>query len=193
MTSKSLPQIQSVLHKFLRLTLAALPGCICFVVLFAANFLAETLPILFYRGLVIAGITFFLHFFGLLYFFRTWPEDTWIAAAVLAAAINVCFLVIFPVTIDRSITVYLLDQIARQDSGMTATEIEQQFIQQYVIDYSAINRRMNEQMASKNIYFKDGNYIITEQGKSFLAVSNIIGEIFNTDQRLLPQHTEFDE
>lgn len=193
LTSKPLPLIQTVLRKFLRLTLAALPGCICFVLFFVADFLAEAFPILFYRGLIIAGLVFILHLFVLFFFFRDWPADTWIAAAVVAGAINVCFLVIFPVTIDRSITVYLLDQIARQDSGMTALEIEQRFIEQYVKDFNAIDRRMNEQVASKNIYYKDGNYIITEQGKSFLTVSNIIGDIFNTDKRLLPQNKVIDE
>ena len=192
LTSKPLPLIQTVLRKFLRLTLAALPGCICFILFFVIDFFAEALPILFYRGLMIAGITFILHLSCLCFFFRDWPEDTWIAAATLAGAINVCFLVIFPVTIDRSISVYLLDQIARQDSGMTTTEIEQRFIQQYVKDFSAIDRRMDEQVASKNIYLKDGNYFITEQGKSFLAISNVIGDIFNTDKRLLPQQTVTD-
>jgi hypothetical protein len=169
------------------LGLMALPGFVLFILLFALGLLVETFPILFYRGLLFAAVTFGMHLAGLYFWAYRFSEEVRIAAAAIALSFNVCFLVIFPVTIDRSISVYLLDVIAENELGMTEEELTHRFVQQYVGEYGAIERRLEEQQASRNVAIQNGHVVITDQGRSFLAFSRTIGRLFGTDSKMLPE------
>ncbi len=177
----------TLLKQIFVLLLGTLPGILFYLVPFALDLFTSAMPILFYRGLFFAGIIAILHF-GLLLLARDRAAfETKLAAVALAASFNVCFLVIFPVTIDRSISVYLLNQIATHDQGYTEQELEALFIQQYVVEFQAIERRMDEQMASNNLTRINDRYRITDQGRSFLRFSRRLGQLFHTDTRILTE------
>ena len=175
------------MRNLLRLCLLTIPGIVIFPLFFLVNFLASQYPILFYRGVLLALITALIHFGSLYLINRKASLETRIASAALALSFNICFLVIFPVTIDRSISVFLLNQMAIQEQGITRDELEQIFVNEYVIGLDAIDRRISEQMASNNIVQHDTVYQITDQGRSFLSFSYFVGQLFNTDPRFLPQ------
>src|SRR5579859_5355436 len=99
--------------------------------------LFRSVDILFYRGLLLCAARW------------RWKsmEPAWIVAAVsMSLSFNLMFLIVLPVTIDRSISVFLLAEIdARQASSPTdAAQLEQTFVQHYVHDMRQIDRRVGE-------------------------------------------------
>lgn len=175
-----------ILKKILTIVEIALPGIVLFFLMFPLGLFEEAIPVIFYRGILLAVIAFIIHFLGLLMFTSSLKEETIIASVFVALSFNVCFLVIFPVTIDRSISVYMLKTIAESEVSMTAEDIEHRFISEYVESYEAIPRRIQEQSLSKNIH-KDGSYYrITQNGETFLKISRLIGLWFGTDKKFLP-------
>ncbi len=96
---------------------AALLGFALLVVMFKIRLLGR-IDILFYRGLVLVAVAF-LATFGLLAVALSWrrfgdlgPRDAF-AAAALSLSLNFGFLVVVPVTVDRSIGIF----ISRPDGG----------------------------------------------------------------------------
>jgi hypothetical protein len=153
-------------------------------------FLWDTLPqwtILFYRGLLLCGISTALTFCLLLLACRKWPcwqvRDA-VSAATFAAAVNLCFFVLFPVTIDRSISVFILDQMAaRPGHSFTVSEMRQIVVDRFVDDYEQIGRRLEEQHASGNVVRADTGYRISANGLEFMHFARLLSGIFRTDPR----------
>ncbi len=174
-------------------TLAALslPGGFVFASLFWLGFLKETVPILMYRGLALATVAAALQLFILAQFWRgnryfaASTAPTIIAATALAFGFNVSFLVIVPVTVDRSVTVFLLGQLASSEKGMSAQELRQALVTQYVDQYNAVDRRMREQSLSGNVTAESGVYKLTPQGSLFVDFSRFVGAIFGADLRYI--------
>src|SRR5271168_4070897 len=84
------------------------------IALFWVGFLHQ-ISILFYRGLVLIAIGEGFCFVVLLFACRRWPvwraRDA-VSACSFAAGVAVCLLIVLPVTIDRSISVFMLTQMA---------------------------------------------------------------------------------
>ena len=82
--------------------------------------------ILFYRGVLVAAILALLLIMagiGAHRWLRLEPA-TLVGAVALSLAFNISFLIVFPVTFDRSITMFLLARIERQDGQLDATALE---------------------------------------------------------------------
>lgn len=164
----------------------ALFGFLLFVTLFAIG-LFSTIPILFYRGIVLAicaGIAT-----GLLALFTAHHDGgpLVVPAVALSLSLNLCVLVILPVTVDRSISVYLLSTIERHDrDGINAADLQAAFLQGYVSDMGAINRRVIEQGQSGNIVVdRTGRIRLTPQGERFMLLSRFVAATFGTDPRFV--------
>ena len=75
-----------------------------------------------------------------------------VSACAFAAGIAVCLLIVLPVTIDRSISVFMLTQMAAQpDHAFTPSELRSLFVDVYVERYGQIERRLEEQKVSRNV------------------------------------------
>ena len=158
-----------------------------YVLLFWAG-AGASIRILFYRGVVLAIAAALIT--GLVAIWaarRTQDSSLPIAAAALSLSFNVCFLVLLPVTVDRSVTVYLLSTIDRdQDAGIDANGLQRAFIDGYVVKMGAIDRRIDEQRTSGNINVApDGKVRLTGQGRRFMALSRAIARVFGTDPRFV--------
>lgn len=167
-------------------TLASV-GFLLFVALFAAG-LFGTIPILFYRGIVLAVCAAIAT--GLLAIVatrRTAGTPLIVPAVALSLSLNLCFLVILPVTVDRSISVYLLSTIERHDrNGIDATHLEAAFLDGYVSGMGAIDRRIAEQSQSGNITVdRTGHIRLTPQGERFMRLSRFVATTFGTDPRFV--------
>lgn len=165
-----------------------------FVLLFWAG-AAASVSILFYRGLVLASISALAT--GLFVALIGRPStgeaaSLPVAAAAVAFSLNVCFLVLLPVTIDRSVTVYLLSTIERQEpSSVDAQTLEHAFVAGYVTDMHAIDRRLDEQRKSGNLAVsRNGTVRLTAQGKRFMAFSRFVSRLFGTDRRFVDAPAE---
>ncbi len=151
--------------------------------------LVRNVDILFYRGLLLCGVSAVL--LALLLIAARWRwkslEPAWIVATVsMSLSFNLMFLIVLPVTIDRSISVFLLAEInARGASPPDTTQLEQAFVQHYVHDMRQIDRRVREQVQSGNVTVYDGAIRLTPRGQHFLAFARILARLFRTDPRFV--------
>jgi hypothetical protein len=156
--------------------------------------------ILFYRGIVISALTFTaVVTLRLLPFRRLWQITSptfadWFSATIASASVHFCFFVVVPVTIDRSVTTFLLVQMSKQaqtaETAMSKEELNTVFTRDYLFANDAIGRRMQEQIASKNIVeipAPNGQprYMITAQGHSFVDFARLVGKLYATSDTVL--------
>ncbi len=156
--------------------------------LFWIGFLQQ-ISILFYRGLVLIAIGAGFCFVVLLLLCRKWPS--WkardaVSASVFAAGIAVCLLIVLPVTIDRSISVFMLTEMAAQPGrGFTPSDMRTLFVDVYVERYRQIERRLQEQEISGNVTATATGFRITPQGLAFVRFARLLSKIFRTDPRFV--------
>ena len=167
-------------------------GFALFVLLFWMG-VGASMTILFYRGTVLAaGVAVVVGLFAAWIAARSGDSSLPVAAAALSLSFNVCFLVLLPVTVDRSVTVYLLSTIEnRQESGVDAAALQRAFVDGYVVKMGAVDRRLQEQAKSGNISVgADGNVRLTPQGRRFMQFSRIVARLFGTDPRFVEASAE---
>lgn len=145
------------------------------VVLFKFAILSHM--ILFYRGIVLIGISALLTG-GI---FWTWHLRTGrgrleslVAATIISASLQLAFFVTIPVTLDRSVSVFLLSQINSHAGGVTKEDLTNEFISKYVYENDAIGRRIYEQSASRNIEVLNGKISLSRRGHHFLRVARVV-------------------
>lgn len=161
-------------------------GFLLYIGLIRSPLLAEV-GILFYRGIIIAGLTALLMLVaGLLLRHRLRLDPaTLVGAIALSLSFNICFLITFPVTFDRSITMFLLARIERHDGELDAPRLEQLYVREYLGDMRQIDRRVKEQALSGTIRVDQGRIHITPQGRRLLAGGRVIGGWFGADPRFV--------
>lgn len=144
--------------------------------------------ILFYRGLLILSCETLI--FGLVgsHVMRKQKLslETFVAALALGASLSIVFLTIFPVTVDRSISTYLLSTINSQNhqcaaGGVTKDHLRESFIKEYVNSADAIGRRLDEQRLTGSIYESSkGCWSMTPRGKRLLSFFNVVKKYFTS-------------
>lgn len=138
--------------------------------------------VLFYRGIMLLPIAFFPTLFLsiLLAKLLKFGYEIIFSSLVLVLSIHVCFFVLFPVTYDRSITMYILNSINNNNKknyschGLTKKELQDKLINDYIIKKDAINKRLVEQTIINNIFLKDECIDLTNSGIGFLNLSKLI-------------------
>jgi len=173
------------LRQLLALAALAAIGFGLYILLFAIG-AGSSITILFYRGVVLGVVAAVLTgLAGALLGSRMRDSSLAISAAAVSFSLNVCFLVLLPVTVDRSVTVYLLSTIEQRDA-LAPQALEQAFVSGYLENMHAIDRRIDEQRRSGNITVgADGKVRLTEQGRRFMAFSRTIARLFGTDPRFV--------
>lgn len=104
--------------------------------------------------------------------------------------LNMVLFTLLPVTVERSISVFMLSYMDENDNQtFTEEEMSQIFVDEYVNGYGAFEKRFHEQVVSGNIKQADEGYIITSRGKSMVKIFRIMAEWFDTDRRIVyPQN-----
>ena len=169
--------------------LAVVLGGVALVGLFKSGLLAA-ISILFYRGVILVAVggvvTFILLALLTRGLGRSFTARDAFAAAVLSASINLSFLVVFPVTIDRSQTLFILGEMSNTPQRSFAPrEVRDFFVGTYVDDYRQMDRRLQEQTVSGNIEKTADGYRITPQGQAVIAMSGRIAALFDIDPRFI--------
>lgn len=165
-------------------------GFALLVLLFRLGLFAGT-AILFYRGLILAVIAAVLTGAVLATAARALgsgnvrPTDA-LAAAIVSFSLNVAFLVVVPVTIDRSISVSILGQMASAGNApQSADEIRRAFVDGYVVEHRQIERRLDEQVLSGNIERTGSDYRLSPQGAGFVRLAQTLAWLFDADPRFV--------
>jgi hypothetical protein len=166
-------------------------GFAILVLMFRLNILGG-MHVLFYRGLVliIASGIFTLTF-------AAWgagklklTASTALSAAVLSMSLNLTFLIVLPVTVDRSVSTFLLAYMAEHpDQAYTPAELRNVFDRIYMGDFQQVQRRMDEQTLSGNITHRADGYVISPQGRAFIRSAKAVSWMFETDPRFLAPDT----
>ena len=157
--------------------------------------LLKGMHVLMYRGIVmivLAGIFASV----LLVLFKKWRKITWLSAKdvvlvfILTCSINMVFFTLIPVTVERSVSVFMLsymDTYSGDDAGhYTQDEIAQIFVDKYVNEYGAFEKRFDEQLTTGSIEQNaDGTYSITDKGRFIVKMFRLISDVFDTDKRLV--------
>ena len=106
---------------------------------------------------------------------------------VIFCCVNMVFLTLIPVTVERSVSVFMLSYM-EENSNQTFTEesVGEVFTSKYVEDYGAFEKRFEEQVVTGTIrQNEDGTYSITESGKFVVKMFRTIADWFDTDRRLV--------
>ncbi|MCB1474062.1 MAG: hypothetical protein KDJ68_14605 [Rhodobiaceae bacterium] len=92
-----------------------------------------------------------------------------LVTAVLAASFLVyAFHITLPTIVDRSISLFILSRVDRE-AGLSIEEMQSAFVDGYVSGHDAVCRRVDEQLGSGNIVFRDGRYVLTPTGAMLLS------------------------
>ena len=127
MTDKAQRLLAELLGACLLFAIGAAAGMTVLVALFKLG-VAAHIDILFYRGVVLCGIAFVLTVALLSYVGRLTGRASFhdaITAGFLSVGLNLSFLVIAPVTVDRSVSIFILGHMAAHDGkAFTTDQIE---------------------------------------------------------------------
>lgn len=170
--------------------ISRLAAVIAGIVLFGLSFklgLFGGVEVLFYRGIVIAFVALIIQAVFLAPLVhpgwqKTKTKLSWndlVTVCALAFAFNITFLIVFPVTIDRSVSMFLLYEIEQHPEAVTGEELESKLISEYVQKNGAVKRRIEEQVVSGNLEADSRGFKLTKQGSSFLKFSRFVAWLFN--------------
>lgn len=161
-----------------------------FVLLFQVD-VVPRLAILFYRGLVLLLAALGATAFAAVWIaarLRGWGvhrRDA-LSACILSASLNFSFFVLSPVTVDRSLSVFMLGQMAAHPGETyTVERMRDAFADVYLGEQRQTERRFAEQLLSGNVVRVGEGYAITPQGLAFIRLSGIVARAFHTDRRLV--------
>ena len=106
---------------------------------------------------------------------------------VIFCCVNMVFLTLIPVTVERSVSVFMLSYMEEnKDQTFTQESVGEVFTTKYVEDYGAFEKRFNEQVVTGTIVQnEDGTYSITGKGEFVVKAFRTIADWFGTDERLV--------
>lgn len=175
---------------FFKITLIYFLIFVLFTLIYLLSFRLPILTqqkVLFYRGTTLLAIVSSIFFISILIFYHIRPTkylQSIISAIIVSTALNICFFVVFPVTFDRSVTMYLLNTLKNQTTEesqpyLSEKELETLFIDEYVISQKAISRRIQEQSVIDFLENKSDQIYLTPKSIKFLNLSEKIKKIYN--------------
>ncbi len=142
--------------------------------------------VLFYRGVTYLAVTFFAVMFCIIWYAAKISAryvESLVAALMISAAIHLSIFIVFPVTFDRSITMFMLntlnDYSTRSCQGLTKEQMQQSLIATYILKNDAIQKRLTEQAVVHNVQRQGTCYAVTNQAKQFIKFSDVVKRIYN--------------
>ena len=109
-----------------------------------------------------------------------------IAVFCIFFGITLGWFILIPVTVERSISVYMLSYMDENDSyEITSEEFGNIFYDSYIEDFGAFEKRFAEQEISGNIEAKNNGYVITDSGRFIVNLFRICAKLFDTDKWLV--------
>jgi len=98
-----------------------------------------------------------------------------------ACVVNLAYFALIPTIVDRSISVFVMNELA--GGPKTLEELETAFVDDFVYGGRAVPKRISEQSLSGNIVqLADGRYELTGSGQSTVRLFRFLGRIYNTDK-----------
>lgn len=160
-----------------------------FVGLFHTKLL-KSVDVLMYRGLafiVLTGIIAAIVMGVIRKFWKFVTVRDIIMMFVIFCCVNTVIFTIFPVTVERSVSVFMLSYMdENSDKTFTQDSVGEVFTSKYVNEYGAFEKRFNEQVVTGTIKQNaDGTYSITNRGRLIVKGFRLLAEWFDTDKTLV--------
>jgi len=161
-----------------------------YVLLFGSP-LFGALDVFFYRGialllvssLIAAGLSFALKKFWLR---RLMTYRDILLIFTIFCSVNMLFFTHVPVTAERSISVFVLGCMAVEPGTVFIKQhMEDLFMNKYVVDFGAFDKRFHEQIVTGTIAEEAGGYVITGRGKALMKFYDLIADCFHIDKKLI--------
>ncbi len=109
-----------------------------------------------------------------------------ILSVTLFSCIATVFFTLVPVTLERSISIFMLGTMKEHaDETFSARQMQDVFIDGYVNRNGAMQKRLDEQVISGNVAPVDGGYRITPAGMRLVRILEAVARAFNVNMRLL--------
>lgn len=138
----------------------------------------EGLPYLYNGVLYIVIITAFV---GGFLVWRKLATDMNLILLSFACVVNLAYFALIPTIVDRSISVFVMNELA--SGPKTLDELEKAFVDEFVYEGGAVPKRISEQSLSGNIVqLEDGRYQLTGSGHGTVGLFRFLGKLYNTDQ-----------
>jgi cation transport ATPase len=142
--------------------------------------------IFFYKGLMFLAITTLICFIGIIFYAKKTSAsiESLIAAMMISMAINLSIFIVFPVTVERSVTIFLLSTLEDANSnksckGLTHKQMEKALIDTFIVKNDAVSKRIKEQSVIKTVE-KNGRCLrLTNKGMQFLNFSRVLSSLYN--------------
>lgn len=160
-----------------------------FIGLFHTSLFGD-MEVLMYRGiafLLIAGVVSAIIMWIVRMFWGFVTLRDVIMMFCIFCCVNMVFLTLVPVTVERSVSVFMLSYMQEnKDQTFTEESVGEVFTSKYVEDYGAFEKRFEEQVVTGTIVQnEDGTYSITPKGEFVVEAFRTIAEWFDTDRRLV--------
>ena len=165
--------------------------CTIFFIILTRFFKVGVLSILFYRGcffIIICGGFSIVILYVIKRFFENIEFDwrDYICVSGIFVGVTLTWFILGPVTVERSISVYMLSYMEQNSElPIDADKMEEVFLNQYIDEFGAFDKRFSEQIESGNIEKVEGGYIITESGKTVVNAFRWLSTVFDTEKWLV--------
>jgi hypothetical protein len=142
----------------------------------------KTLIILFITGvlLLIVEILLKVYWKGAIYGYK----DVMISF-ILFMSINMVWLSTIVVSLDRSLSVFVLSYLAQEDRSYTEEELDDVFQNIFIEKYGMLDRRFWEQLESGNIEQSSEGYRLTSRGEGLVDIFKAVGKVYKVDERFI--------
>lgn len=155
--------------------------------------LFSSINVLMYRGIIFIVMSGIVSAVFTYIIMRIKDNKSWLSAKDIfvvfcaCCCINMAMFILIPVTVERSVSVFMLSYMDENDSvSYTEDDIKKIFVDKYVDEYGAFEKRFEEQIVTGTIEeTSDGKYKITDQGKSIVGMFRVVADLFQTDKRLV--------
>jgi len=164
---------------------------IIFIAMFHTS-LFQSMDVLMYRGILFLILSGGIAALLMLFCMRVLPKG-WVTVKDVillfcgCCCVNMVLFTLIPVTVELSVSVFMLSYMDQNEElQFTQKDIEEIFVEKYVKDYGAFEKRFHEQLVTGSIQEnEDWTYCITSRGKQIVTMFRMIAKWFQTDQRLV--------
>lgn len=134
----------------------------------------------FYRGIIFISISTILLYISLVRIKRhTFLQQSSVTAIVIAFfCIHVVIFTLVPVTLDRSVSVFLLQRMQANGSVHTKKQLEDVLIDGYILKSDAVGKRIIEQEQTGSIRPDGDGWRMTPRGEWIVNMYRFVGALF---------------
>lgn len=108
-----------------------------------------------------------------------------IISFVLFMSINMVWLSTVVVSLDRSLSVFVLSYLEQEDRSYSEQELDDVFQKVFIGKYQMLDRRFWEQLESGTIKQDENGYRLTKQGENLVGIFKTVGKIYKVDDRFI--------